>query len=169
MVLTLRKLLFRQILSSLMFAFLLTNYFMLLQVILPLGVHREVDTHLRAHLSQKATNSIGSFDDSLYKYGRNNPASEGIYGRQEPMTPTSIAKEKILQRRSLQLRNQQQDWQVYHFSQFLYFICPCTLRCFSVFLHFIVESMVSTFYVLDIVEKKCASGMLLLALFRLTD
>ncbi|KAE9597508.1 hypothetical protein Lal_00030035 [Lupinus albus] len=83
------------------------------EVILPLGVHREVDSHLRAHLSQKATNKIASFDDSLYRSsdGRNNLASEGIYGRPEPMTHTSIAKEKILQRRSLQLRNQQQDWQ----------------------------------------------------------
>lgn len=88
---------------------------MRLQVNLPFGVHREVDTHLRAHLSQKATNRLGPFDDSLHRSsdGRNFPTNEGVYEQLQPMTHNSIVKEKILQRRSLQLRNQQEDWQVY--------------------------------------------------------
>ncbi|XP_061374553.1 DExH-box ATP-dependent RNA helicase DExH3 [Gastrolobium bilobum] len=83
------------------------------EVILPFGVHREVDTHLRAHLSQKATNRLGSLDDFLHRSSnaRGIPADEGIYEQPEPMTHNSIVKEKILQRRSLQLRHQQQDWQ----------------------------------------------------------
>ncbi|KAK7251699.1 hypothetical protein RIF29_35120 [Crotalaria pallida] len=83
------------------------------EVILPYGIHREIDSHLRAHLSHKATNRLGSLDDSLHKSsdGRSIPADGGIYERPEPLNHNSIVKEKILQRRSLQLRNQQQDWQ----------------------------------------------------------
>ncbi|KAL5052429.1 hypothetical protein RYX36_033111 [Vicia faba] len=83
------------------------------EVTLPFGVHREVDTHLLAHLSHKATKRVGSLDDSLHrpKDGGSIPADEGIYGHPEPMSHISVAKEKILQRKSLQLRHQQQSWQ----------------------------------------------------------
>lgn len=88
---------------------------MLLQVMLPFGVHREVDTHLRAHLSHKTTNlgdSLGRSSDA-----GNIPANEGIYEQPEPTTYNSVVKEKILRRRSLQLHHQQEDWQVYCLSQ----------------------------------------------------
>ncbi|KAK7398828.1 hypothetical protein VNO78_10001 [Psophocarpus tetragonolobus] len=83
------------------------------EVVLPLGVHKEVDAHLLAHLSQKATNKWGSLDDSLHRSSgaRSIPTNEGVYEQPEPMTPDVVVKEKILQRRSLQLRHRQQDWQ----------------------------------------------------------
>ncbi|KAK2437680.1 DExH-box ATP-dependent RNA helicase DExH3 [Trifolium repens] len=82
------------------------------EVTLPFGVHREVDTHLHAHLSHKAVKKVGSLDESLHRSRDEGsiPADEGIYGHPEPMSQNSVAKEKILQRRSLQLRQQQQDW-----------------------------------------------------------
>ncbi|KAJ1394208.1 P-loop containing nucleoside triphosphate hydrolase [Sesbania bispinosa] len=82
-------------------------------VVLPFGVHREVDTHLLSHLSHKATKRKGSLGDSLHRSSdaRNIPADEGIYEQPEPMTHISVVKEKILRRRSLQLRDKQQDWQ----------------------------------------------------------
>jgi len=86
-----------------------------MQVVLPFGIHKEVDGHLHAHLSQKATNSWSSLNDSLHKSSdtRSIPANEGMHEQHEPMTHNSVVKEKILQRRSLQLRQRQQDWQVY--------------------------------------------------------
>lgn len=92
---------------------------MLLQVTLPFTVHREVDAHLLTHLSHKATKRIGALDDSLRTSSdaRGIPANDGVYEQPEPMTHNSVVKEKILQRRSLQLRQQQQDWQVYCLSQ----------------------------------------------------
>ncbi|XP_058732350.1 DExH-box ATP-dependent RNA helicase DExH3-like [Vicia villosa] len=83
------------------------------EVTLPFGVHREVDTHLLAHLSHKATKRAGSLDDSLHQSRDDGsiPADEGIYGHPEPTSHISVAKEKFLQRKSLQLRHQQQNWQ----------------------------------------------------------
>ncbi|RDX62405.1 DExH-box ATP-dependent RNA helicase DExH3 [Mucuna pruriens] len=83
------------------------------EVVLPFGVHKEVDAHLLAHLSQKATNRLGSLDDSLHRSSdaRSTLADEGMYEQPEPMTHNSVVKEKILQRRSLQMRHRQQDWQ----------------------------------------------------------
>ncbi|XP_057415627.1 DExH-box ATP-dependent RNA helicase DExH3 [Lotus japonicus] len=83
------------------------------EVTLPFTVHREVDAHLLTHLSHKATKRIGALDDSLRTSSdaRGIPANDGVYEQPEPMTHNSVVKEKILQRRSLQLRQQQQDWQ----------------------------------------------------------
>ncbi|XP_020220553.1 DExH-box ATP-dependent RNA helicase DExH3 [Cajanus cajan] len=83
------------------------------EVVLPFGIHKEVDSHLLAHLSQKATNRLGSLNDSLHRSSdaKSIPANEGMYEKPEPMTHNSIVKEKILQRRSLQMRHQQHDWQ----------------------------------------------------------
>lgn len=109
------------------------------EVTLPFGVHREVDTHLLAHLSHKATKRVGSFDDSLHRSRDDGsiPADEGIYGHPEPTSHNSVAKEKILQRRSLQLHHQQQDWQVSCFSVVLSnfglfhipIVCVCVCVC----------------------------------------
>ncbi|KAK7320141.1 hypothetical protein RJT34_04875 [Clitoria ternatea] len=83
------------------------------EVILPFGVHSEIDRHLLAHLSHKATKRLGSLDDSLHRSSndRSIPANEGIHEQMEPMTPNSVVKEKILRQRSFKLRYQQQDWQ----------------------------------------------------------
>lgn len=78
-------------------------------MILPLGLQREVDARLRLFLSQKPM-SNGSFsDNSLSRSG----SDEGFYEQQEPLIKNSVVMERILQRRSLQLRDKQQDWQVY--------------------------------------------------------
>ncbi|XP_015957747.1 DExH-box ATP-dependent RNA helicase DExH3 isoform X2 [Arachis duranensis] len=83
------------------------------EVILPFGIHREVDTHLRAHLSQKPTKRLGSFDDSLHRSSDAGSihTNDGIYEKPVPRIHNSVVKEKILQRRSLELRNKQEDWQ----------------------------------------------------------
>ncbi|MED6175831.1 hypothetical protein PIB30_082018, partial [Stylosanthes scabra] len=83
------------------------------EVILPFGVHREVDTHLRAHLSQKPTKKLGSFDDSLHRSSDAGSihSSDRIYEKPVSMIHNSVVKEKILRRRSLELRNKQEDWQ----------------------------------------------------------
>jgi hypothetical protein len=112
--------------------------FYALQVTLPFGVHREVDTHLLAHLSHKAVKKVGSLDESLHRSRDDGsiPADEGIYGHPEPMSHNSVAKEKIRQRRSLQLRQQQQDWKVSCFFCLnfeVHLICQYSLRCFSNF------------------------------------
>ncbi|ESW32487.1 hypothetical protein PHAVU_002G326400 [Phaseolus vulgaris] len=82
------------------------------EVVLPFGIHKEVDAHLHAHLSQKATNSWSSLN-SLHKSSdpRSIPANEGMHEQPEPMTHNSVVKQKILQKRSLQLLHRQQDWQ----------------------------------------------------------
>ncbi|KAK9996531.1 hypothetical protein SO802_021217 [Lithocarpus litseifolius] len=77
------------------------------EVILPLGLQREVDARLRLFLSQKPM-SKGSFsDNSLSRSG----SDDGFYEQQEPLIKNSVVMERILQRRSLQLRDKQQDWQ----------------------------------------------------------
>ncbi|KAG5155920.1 hypothetical protein JHK82_013889 [Glycine max] len=83
------------------------------EVVLPLGVHKEVDAHLLAHLSQKARNKWDFMEDSLHNSSdsRSIPANERMYEQPEPVTHNSVVKEKILQRKSLQLHHQQQDWQ----------------------------------------------------------
>ncbi|WVZ22928.1 hypothetical protein V8G54_001472 [Vigna mungo] len=83
-------------------------------VVLPFDVHKEVDARLHAHLSQKATGSKWSYlNDSLHKSSDSVyfPANKGMHEQPEPLTHNSVLKEKILQRRSLQLRHRQQDWQ----------------------------------------------------------
>jgi hypothetical protein len=84
------------------------------QVILPLGLQREVDAHLRAYLSQKSMRT-GSFSDN--SFSRSSSAGsvvtdEGLYEQQEPLKQNTVAMDRILRQRSLQLRNKQQDWQV---------------------------------------------------------
>ncbi|QCD85412.1 ATP-dependent RNA helicase DHX36 [Vigna unguiculata] len=90
------------------------------EVVLPFDVHKEVDARLHAHLSQKATASKWSYlNDSLHKSSDaiSIPANEGMHEQPEPLTHNSVVKEKILQRRSLQLRHRQQDWQESHEGQ----------------------------------------------------
>ncbi|PON47342.1 ATP-dependent RNA helicase DHX [Parasponia andersonii] len=78
------------------------------EVILPYGLQSEVDSHLRAHLSRKSKSDnsllISSRSDSIV-------SDEGFYEQQEPLVRNSVAMEKILRRKSLNLRYQQQEWQ----------------------------------------------------------
>lgn len=90
------------------------NCFIHLQVILPSGVHREVDSHLIAYLSEKSTSLGGVLNKSLHKSRSPSiPEDEGIYEEPSPLAQNSVVVEKIQRRKSLQLRYQQQDWQVY--------------------------------------------------------
>ncbi|OMO51588.1 Double-stranded RNA-binding protein [Corchorus capsularis] len=82
------------------------------EVILPLGLQRDVDFHLRAYLSRKAMSS-GSFSDKplpASSSGGRISADEVSIEQQEPFTQNSIVMERILRKRSLQIRNKQQEW-----------------------------------------------------------
>lgn len=59
--------------------------------------------------------SRGSFsDDSLSRSSSEGSTAtgEGLYEQQEPLIRNSVAMEKSLQRKSIQMRDQQHDWQV---------------------------------------------------------
>lgn len=79
------------------------------EVILPFGLQKEVDARLKNYLSQKSV-SKGNTALSRSSSGASNASNEGLYEQQKPLTQ-SVVMEKIHQRKSLQLRNQQQDWQ----------------------------------------------------------
>lgn len=83
------------------------------EVILPYGLQSKVDYHLRAHLSKKSTSKESLSDNSLSRSSSSSSiaADEGFYEHQEPSIRNSVAMEKILQRRSLNLRYKQQEWQ----------------------------------------------------------
>ncbi|XP_015882948.3 DExH-box ATP-dependent RNA helicase DExH3 [Ziziphus jujuba] len=80
------------------------------EVILPFGLQQDVDSHLKKHLSQKPKNRE---DNSLSRSSSDlsTVTDEGLYEQKEPFVQNSVIMEKILRRKSLQLLNQQQDWQ----------------------------------------------------------
>ncbi|KAG6589621.1 DExH-box ATP-dependent RNA helicase DExH3 [Cucurbita argyrosperma subsp. argyrosperma] len=84
------------------------------EVVLPFGVQTEVEGRLRLYQSSHHSVTRGRFSNSyLPKSGiaeicANN---NGVFEHQEPSTTQSLVMEKILRRKSLQMRNQQQDWQ----------------------------------------------------------
>ncbi|XP_022738785.1 DExH-box ATP-dependent RNA helicase DExH3-like isoform X2 [Durio zibethinus] len=83
------------------------------EVILPFGLQRDVDLHLKAYLSHKDM-SRGSFSDKPWSRscaGGRIAADEVPIEHQEFFTQNSDVMERILRRRSLQLRNKQQEWQ----------------------------------------------------------
>ncbi|KAF8390072.1 hypothetical protein HHK36_024593 [Tetracentron sinense] len=83
------------------------------EVILPFGLQRRVDAHLREYLHRKSM-SRGNFPDVAFSRSSSSGSlatDEGLFEQQESPTPTSIVMEKILKRRSLTLQNQQQAWQ----------------------------------------------------------
>lgn len=93
-------------------------------MILPYGLQSEVDYHLRAHLSKKSTSKESLSDSSLSRSSSSSSiaADERFYEQQEPSIRNSVAMEKILQHRSLNLRYKQQEWQVtFSFSSSLLF------------------------------------------------
>ncbi|KAG8388002.1 hypothetical protein BUALT_Bualt02G0079800 [Buddleja alternifolia] len=79
------------------------------EVMLPFGLQRLVDSHLRAHLSRKAMNKE-NFSFSTSNAGRSQSIDEGLDEQEESSTQSVIA-ERILRRRSLQIRDKQQAWQ----------------------------------------------------------
>ncbi|XP_062117008.1 DExH-box ATP-dependent RNA helicase DExH3-like [Humulus lupulus] len=83
------------------------------EVIIPYGLQSEVDYLLRAHLSQKASGREGLSDNLLSRSSSRDSivSDEGFYEQQEPSVRRSVAMEKILQHKSLNMRNQQQEWQ----------------------------------------------------------
>ena len=84
------------------------------QVVLPFGLQREVDVHLERYISSKSVNKEYVLDNTLSRSSSfcSIYSGEGVHEQEETRIKSSIAAEKILRPKSLQLRNKQQDWQV---------------------------------------------------------
>lgn len=78
------------------------------EVVLPFGLEREVNSHLRAHLSRKAANKENTYSAS--NVGQSQSIEE-VFEEQQDSSTKSVIAERVLLRRSLQMRNKQQDWQ----------------------------------------------------------
>ncbi|KAM7268166.1 hypothetical protein ACFE04_010332 [Oxalis oulophora] len=74
------------------------------EVILPFGLQKEVDAHVNAYLSQRPKTVGTLFDKSKSNI------DEG-FNEPEPLIQNSVARERILMKRSILLRNRQQEWQ----------------------------------------------------------
>lgn len=83
------------------------------EVILPPGLQRRVDTHLGEYLSQKSRSMEGVRDNLFSRTSSNGSLAtdEGLFEQPEPLPQSKAALEKILWRRSLQQRTEQQAWQ----------------------------------------------------------
>ncbi|XP_050232144.1 DExH-box ATP-dependent RNA helicase DExH3 [Mercurialis annua] len=83
------------------------------EVILPFGLQREVDYHLNAYVSKKSMNSGGLSANVLSRSSGKKSmfTTDGLYGQPESSTQNNVVMEKILRRKSLQLRAQQLEWQ----------------------------------------------------------
>lgn len=83
-------------------------------MILHTGLQNEVDDRLASFLYQKNASSRSFSDNSLQSSTSNKTTvSDGaFYEKQEIPMQKSPVMERILHRRSLQLRSKQQDWQV---------------------------------------------------------
>ncbi|KAH6805008.1 RNA helicase family protein [Perilla frutescens var. frutescens] len=79
------------------------------EVVLPFGLQREVNSHLRAHLSRKTVSKENNAH-SPSNVGQGQLIDEGFEEQVDTSTRSVIA-ERVLLRRSLQMRNKQQDWQ----------------------------------------------------------
>lgn len=84
------------------------------QVLIPFGLQREVDSLLTDYLTRKRANpeSFPSSPFSRCSSADSIATDDGFFEQQDTQTSTSTVMEKILRRRSLQLRNQQAAWQV---------------------------------------------------------
>ncbi|KAJ0962773.1 hypothetical protein J5N97_027895 [Dioscorea zingiberensis] len=83
------------------------------EVSIPIGLQREVDALLGDYLSRKRVNQE-SFPIAPFSRSSSTDSfatDEGLLEQQESQSSISPVMEKILKRRSLQLRNQQQNWQ----------------------------------------------------------
>ncbi|GMH17063.1 hypothetical protein Nepgr_018904 [Nepenthes gracilis] len=83
------------------------------EVILPYGLQREVDIRLKKHLSQKSMSRESYPDCSITRSSSKDNLGTGdvFCEKPEPSIQTGVVMERILRRKSLQLRSQQQDWQ----------------------------------------------------------
>ena len=81
---------------------------------LPPGLQRRVDAHLREYQSHKAKFMNGSQNSLFSKTSSNgsNATDESLFELPEIPPQSQVALEKVLSRRSLQLQNEQQAWQV---------------------------------------------------------
>uniref|UniRef100_A0A5B7AYU7 RNA helicase n=1 Tax=Davidia involucrata TaxID=16924 RepID=A0A5B7AYU7_DAVIN len=83
------------------------------EVILPPGLQSRVDDYLGEYLSQKS-GSMESFRDIAFSRSSSSGSfatDEGFFEQPEPLPHSKAAMEKIIWRRSVQLRSQQQAWQ----------------------------------------------------------
>lgn len=83
------------------------------EVSIPIGLQREVDAFLGNYLARKRT-SQESFPNLPFSRSSSTDSfatEEGIFDQQDLQSSTNTVMEKILRRRSLQVRNQQQAWQ----------------------------------------------------------
>ncbi|GFS32783.1 DEA(D/H)-box RNA helicase family protein [Actinidia rufa] len=83
------------------------------EVILSLGLHRRVDCYLGDYLSQKS-GSTESFQDNVFSRSNSScsiATDDGLFEQPEPLPQSKAAMEKIVWRRSVQMRSQQQAWQ----------------------------------------------------------
>ncbi|KAF7131696.1 hypothetical protein RHSIM_Rhsim09G0102100 [Rhododendron simsii] len=83
------------------------------EVILPLGLQKRVDSYLGDYLSQKSRN-MDSFQDNGFSRSNSScsvATDEGLFEQPEPLPQSKAAMEKVIWRRSMQLRSQQQAWQ----------------------------------------------------------
>lgn len=82
------------------------------EVVLPSGLVGRVDTYLKAYLSRKAKNKETHGHSSLPRLRSSDKLSANDDLSECRESPTrSVVAERILQRRSLDMRNKQQDWQ----------------------------------------------------------
>ncbi|GFS34436.1 DEA(D/H)-box RNA helicase family protein [Actinidia rufa] len=83
------------------------------EVVLPFGLQREVHAHLERYISRKSLNKEYFLDTTLSRSSSfcSIDTGGGVHEQKETLIKRSIAAEKILGPKSLQLRNKQQDWQ----------------------------------------------------------
>ncbi|KAK3036728.1 hypothetical protein RJ639_030552 [Escallonia herrerae] len=83
------------------------------EVSLPPGLERRVDNYLGEYLSQKARSMRASRDNVISRSSSNGSMAtdEGLFEQPEPFPHSKAAMEKIIWRRSLQMRSEQQAWQ----------------------------------------------------------
>lgn len=82
---------------------------------MPLGLLRRIESYLGEFLSQKSRTK-GSFSDVSFSRSSSNcsiATDEGLFEVPEPLASSKVVMDKILWRRSLQLQDQQQAWQVW--------------------------------------------------------
>lgn len=86
-----------------------------LQVTLPLGLLRRVETYVSEFLSQKSRTN-GSFSNTSFSRSSSNcsiATDDGLFEAPEPLSSSKVMMEKVLWRRSMQLRDEQRSWQVF--------------------------------------------------------
>ena len=102
------------------------------KVSLPLGLLRRVEAYLGDFLSQKSRTKE-TFPDVSFSRSSSSGSigtDEGLFEQLEPVASNNAVMEKALWRRSLQLREKQQAWQV----------CPTLICCHNTSFLFLLLS-----------------------------